>query len=223
MSPGPGVYIGVAALATAAAVGTLIQQRAATHIVAAGFWYDDVTYEVAALTPAGGPLTDAERAAVREASRRELRRAFAGLRLEVTDTPHAHYRVRVTQQFGERRPPRFGVAESRVFGALGGDGAVDFSVLATMAVDFAPAGTTRAELVEAIGRGIGRVAAHELAHQILPERNFHASTDAASYDFAGANRRTQFYGPIHWDLAGPWLRDALGRRPPAIATTPAIR
>ena len=140
MPPGPGASIGVAALATAAVVGTLIHQRAATHVVAAGFWYDDVTYEVAALASAGGPLTEAERAAVRDASRRELRQAFEGLRLEVTDTPRAHYRVRVTQQFGERRPPRFGVAESRVFGALGGDGAVDFSALATMAVDFAPGG-----------------------------------------------------------------------------------
>ena len=147
----------------------------------------------------------------------ELQRAFAGLRLQVTSESRAHYRVRVTQRFGERRTRPFGVAESRVFGALGGDGAVSFSALATMAVDLAPAGTGRMALIEAIGRGIGRVAAHELAHQILPDRNFHASTDEMSYDFADVNRRSHFYGSIRWDLAGPWLRTALGERPPIVA------
>jgi len=86
-----------------------------------------------------------------------------------------------------------------------------------MAVDFAPAGTARGAVVEAIGRGIGRVAAHELAHQILPNRNLHASTDETSYDFADVNRQAQFYGPIGWDRAGPWLRIALGERPPVAA------
>ena len=210
MRAGPGAVIGLAAVATAALLGTLLVQRSETHVVAAGFWYDDVTYDVPGLAPFGGPLDDGERAVVRDVSRRELQRAFDGLRLEVTSAPRAHYRVRVTQRFGEQRTRPFGVAESRVFGALGGDGAVSFSALATMAVDFAPPGAGRGDLVEAIGRGIGRVAAHELAHQILPDRNFHASTDEASYDFADVNRQTQFYGPLRWDLAGPWLRAALG-------------
>ena len=110
------------------------------------------------------------------------------------------------------------MAESRAFGAIGGDGAVSFSALAAMAVDLAPAGTPRAELVAAIGRGIGRVAAHELAHQILSEpRHPRQHAIAGSYDFADVNRRSQFYGPVHWDLAGPWLRDALGAYPRAAA------
>ncbi len=217
MRPGPGAFIALAAVATAALSGTLVVQRSATHVVAAGFWYDDVTYEVPALAAYGGPLDDGERGVVGEVSRRELQQAFVGLRLDVTSEPRAHYRVRVTQRFGERRTRPFGVAESRVFGALGGDGAVSFSALAIMAVEFAPAGTTRGTVVEAIGRGIGRVAAHELAHQILPDRNFHASTDETSYDFADVNRQSHFYGAIRWDLAGPWLRAALGERSPVVA------
>ena len=103
-------------------------------------------------------------------------------------------------------------AESRVFGPLGGEGALSFSTLATLAVDFAPAGTSRAGVVDAVGRGIGRVAAHELAHQILPHTNLHVSADRSSYDFAAVNRATQFYGPLHWDFAKPWLERALGPR-----------
>jgi hypothetical protein len=79
-------------------------------------------------------------------------------------------------------------------------------------VRFAPPGTSRAELVAAIGRGIGRVAAHELAHQILPRGDLHATTDVASYDFGSIDRPGQFYGPMHWDLAGPRLRQVLGPR-----------
>jgi hypothetical protein len=120
--------------------------------------------------------------------------------------------VRVVQRFEARRTRLFAVAESRVVGPLGGEGAIDFSALADAAVALAPAGTARDELVASIGRGIGRVAAHELAHQILPHRDFHRSRDPASYDFSDVYRVGQFFGPMRWDLAGPWLAAALGRR-----------
>lgn len=103
-------------------------------------------------------------------------------------------------------------AESRSFGALGGDGAIAFETLATLAIDQAPPGSARGDLLGGIGRGLGRVAAHELAHQILPHGDLHASHDPSSYDFGAANRPAQFYGPIHWDVAGPRLREALGLR-----------
>ena len=118
------------------------------------------------------------------------------------------------QQFAERRPPAVRRGRVAGFGALGGDGAVDFSALAAMAVISRPPGRP-GEVVEAIGRGIGRVAAHELAHQILSA----ATSTPAAIPPATIRRRQPadaFYGPIHWDLAGPWLRDALGvREPPA--------
>ncbi len=112
-------------------------------------------------------------------------------------------------------PPRGGIgamaaAGSRAFGPFGGDGAISFETVATLAFDHLPPGASRAELVAGIGRGLGRVAAHELAHQILPLGDLHASRDPASYDFGSINRASQFYGPMHWDLAGPRLRAALG-------------
>ena len=84
-------------------------------------------------------------------------------------------------------------------------------VLGSYAVTHAPTDATRAALVDGIGRGIGRAAAHELAHQLLT-RDFHQSTDRESYDYRSVNRVAQFYGPIHWDIAGPWLRERLGDR-----------
>lgn len=208
------VVIGVAALTTTLLLAWQVQRRSTGHVVAAGFWFDEVTFDAPALAAVhGGPLSADERATVQGVARAELAAAFAGLRLDVTSSRTAHYRVRVVQAF----PPRqaihgMAVAESRVLGALGGEGAISYSTLAGMAVRLAPPGASRADLVAAIGRGIGRVAAHELAHQILPRGDLHATTDVASYDFGAVDRPGQFFGPMHWDLAGPRLRAALGPR-----------
>lgn len=211
------IVIGVAALATTVLLAWQVARRSADHVVAAGFWFDGVTFETPALATLGGPLTSGERAAIEDVARTELAAAFDGLRLDVTSARTAHYRVRVVQAFPPRQAIRgMAVAESRVLGALGGEGAVDFATLAALAVRYAPPGTTRAEVVGAIGRGIGRVAAHELAHQILPRGDLHATTDEASYDFGAVSRAGQFYGPMHWDLAAPRLRAVLGTRPAGV-------
>jgi hypothetical protein len=211
--------LGAAALLTAAGLLGLAQRRAAGHVVQAGFWFDGVTFAVSALDRSGEPLTESERARIVAVARATCAEAFAAWRLDVVEAPRSHYRVRVLQRFAPRRTRLFAVAESRVVGPLGGEGAIDFTALAEAAVSLAPPGTTRDELVAAIGRGIGRVAAHELAHQILPHRDFHRSTDPASYDSGNVYRVSQFFGPMRWDLAGPWLDAVLGRRlaPAALA------
>jgi hypothetical protein len=94
------------------------------------------------------------------------------------------------------------------------NGAISFETLAILAIDQAPPGASRADIVAGIGRGLGRVAAHELAHQILPHGDLHASQDPSSYDYSAINRTSQFYGPMHWDLAGSRLRATLGPRLP---------
>lgn len=210
----PRVAIGVAALTTALLIATQVARRSADHVVAAGFWFDDVTFDAPELASRhGGPLSVEERATVQALARDELAAAFSDWRLDVTSSRTAHYRVRVVQAFPPRRGLRgMAVAESRVMGPFGGEGAIDFVLLAGLAARFAPPGATRADVVAGIGRGIGRVAAHELAHQILPKGNLHATTDEASYDFESMYRSGQFYGPMHWDRAGPRLRDALGVR-----------
>ena len=216
------VVIGLAAVAAAALMIAVAERRTRTHVVQAGFWFDGVTFLSPELTSrGGGPLTAGEQATVEALAHEELALAFAPWRIDITGASAAHYRVRVVQALGPRRGPGvMAAAESRVFGPFGGTGVVNFSTMAALAVGYAPTGTSRDALVAAIGRGIGRVAAHELAHQILPQKSFHASRDDSSYDYRAVNRTSQFYGDAHWDLARPWLEAALGRREALAAQSP---
>ena len=70
-----------------------------------------------------------------------------------------------------------------------------------------PSGATRDDIIAGIGRGIGRAAAHEFAHQIIVD-NSHNPDDAASYEYPHADRAEQYYGELHWTTA----RDALLKR-----------
>jgi hypothetical protein len=82
------------------------------------------------------------------------------------------------------------------------------------AIAHAPPGATRQALVEGVGRGIGRVAVHELAHAILGRGgSMDNQTDAQSYEYFTHNRPAQFYGELHWAGAWPVLIERLGRAP----------
>lgn len=93
---------------------------------------------------------------------------------------------------------------------MGGSGSISFDFLANGAMAWAPDDASRAKLVQAIGRGIGRTAVHEFIHQIVPRAPIHRSRDDASYEFASAARAAQYYGPMHWDFARPLLEQQLG-------------
>lgn len=180
----------------------------APRVVRAGLTFADVSFSAVAL----GPLAPDDLAAIEDTARRELDAAFAGLRITFADRRETRYRVAVVQQL---RDPRFRTGmfvagASRAITGLGGHGAVNFSLLASAALSCAPEGADRGALLEAIGRGVGRAAAHEFAHQLLPTAPIHDSTDVASYEHASAGRCQQYFGPMHWDLAGPLLRQRLG-------------
>jgi hypothetical protein len=175
----------------------------------AGLYFEDVSFAAQVL---GGSLEPQHLATIESVARAELVRAFSGLRIVVSDRRDARYRVAVVQQLRDERfrAETFVAGASRAVRGFGGQGAVNFSLLASAAVSCAPARSSLEAIVEAIGRGVGRSAAHELAHQLLPTAAIHDSQDIASYEYAYAGRCQQYFGPMHWDIAGPMLRRRLG-------------
>jgi hypothetical protein len=176
----------------------------------AGFWYHDKTFPLPAhaATRLGGALTDPELASIEFISRAEVERAFAGLNIRVDGDQSAFWRVGVVRSLPARGPlPSAG--ESMPLGWMGGAGAVSFELVALKAVQYAPDGASRQAIVEAIGRGIGHVAVHEFAHQILNTGAVHNAKDENSYEYPSPDRAAQYYGTLHWTTARPFLEQKL--------------
>ena len=176
----------------------------------AGFWYEDIAFALPA--PAaeklGGLLTDGELNTIKTLSRAEVERAFAGLRIRISDDHAAFWRVAVMRSLRGRGPlPNAG--ESMPLGFLGGSGGVSFDLVALKAVQYAPDGASRQTIIEGIGRGIGRVAAHEFGHQILSTGLVHNNDDENSYEYPSPDRAAQYYGDLHWTSARPLLEQKL--------------
>jgi hypothetical protein len=156
----------------------------------------------------GGLLTEPELDSIKQISRAELERAYAGFRIRITDDPRSFWRIEVFRSLRGTGPlPDAG--ESRSFGWLGGSGGVSFDLVSLMAARYAPAGASRQTILAGIGRGIGRVAAHELAHQILYNAAVHNGDDERSYEFPSPDRAAQYYGDLHWSTAQPFLEHKL--------------
>jgi len=179
----------------------------------AGFWFADdaLTLPDAVAGPLAGPLTEQERASIKQISRAEIDHAFAGLALSITESRDAFWRVAVLRTLPSRENralPHAG--ESLAMGFMGGTGAVDFEFVAFSALHFAPDPAARPAVLEAVGRGIGRVAVHELTHQILGASIGHDDSDANSYEYGNPERRSQYYDELHWTTARPLLEQRLG-------------
>jgi hypothetical protein len=145
-----------------------------------------------------GPLTRQNADAIQRISRGELQRAFAEFNLSISDDPNAFWRVRVVHEVTPQSHTLPGAGESLALGPLGGVGFVDFVAVAFAAVRYAPDQASRQQIVDAIGRGIGRVAAHELGHQILGPGAAHDNSDENAYEYGSPERRSEYYGELHW-------------------------
>lgn len=187
-----------------------------THVIEAGVWFEPVTFSAAEVQAdrLGGAITEQEMVTIASAARAEIARAFAGLRINVSDRRDATYRVRVVQDLRNPRFPRGlpPAGESRAITGIGGQGAVSFRLLASNAIAHAPPDADRATMIAAIGRGVGVAAVHEFAHELLGTAQIHDTTDTQSYEYPNADRREQFYGEMHWDIAGPMLQKRIGTR-----------
>ena len=150
-------------------LGLALQSRAASTRFQAGVVFGNGACD---LSPGfartiGGPISDIECAHVERIARAEIAAAFDGLRIEVTNDARAFWTVHVRGHVPSRSRTVGAVGASVAFGPLGGRGIVGLTPLAAQAIRHAPAGTTRADILDAIGRGVGRSVVHELAHQIV--------------------------------------------------------
>ena len=177
-----------------------------------GFWFEPVTFSSLRL---GGPLHASELALIQTLAEREIAQAFAGMRIRVSARRDTRYRIRVVQDVKDARfqRPVHVAGQSRGMTGFGGEGVVSFEFAASSAVVYASAGMVRGQIVEAIGRGVGRSAVHEFTHQLLPRAPIHASRDRSSYEYYSAARVEQYFGELRWDLAKPLLQARLAAAP----------
>lgn len=191
--------IGVLALAALAA-GCAAPARGTT----AGFWFEHTSYSSQVI----GAITADDLVVIDGVARSELRAAFHDMNIVLSDRRDVRYRVSVVQELRDRRMKRemFVAGASTAVSGFGGSGSVSLSFLAAAALVYAPEGASRPAIIDAIGRGIGRVAVHEFTHQFLPHVPIHDSRDPATFEYGAANRPEQYYGTLRWGFAGPLVR-----------------
>src|SRR6266571_1203742 len=146
------VVIGAIAVVAVTTVFAAVGWRASRTTIDAGFWWDDAPFILSIDDAAkiGGALTAPELATIKRRSRLEVERAFSGLRLDITDDRDAFWRVTVVGTPAGSptfRYPFAAAGESHVFGPLGSWGSVGFLILAHNAIEYAPRGASRDEVV----------------------------------------------------------------------------
>jgi hypothetical protein len=192
----------------------LLAAQSRGDVVQAGFWFEDVTFDASEVEAdrLGGGITPPEMETIESIAMSELRAAFAGFRIIFNDDRDAAIGIRVVQTLRSPMYPRgIGPAgESRGMWPIGGRGALNFRLLASNAIAHAPPDADRATKIAGIGRGIGRAAAHELAHIVLGSKDIHHGSNRNSYEYWTADRREQYYGPMTWDVAAPMLHARVG-------------
>src|SRR5262245_53811815 len=211
------LYIGlpVGAVAVALLILALVQWRSKSAVVEVGFWFDDVTFELASpldRQQIGGLIDENEKVLIRKTAQTEMESAYADLRVRFSENRRAYHRVRVVQGEleGATKLSRGAAGQTMAMGPVGGDSTISFYVAVRGAFAYAAPQATRREILEGIGRGIGRTAVHELAHQFLGTTSAH-SRDDRSYEYGSPDRIGQYYGPIHWSTAWEPLQARLGR------------
>ena len=192
-----------------AAIGALVVARSKPKAADLGFWFDTISIETTQSLPERleGGITPVDMQTIEAVAIEEIRSAFSDFPVVLSSRRTATYRVRVVENLRHPMFPRMPApsGESRAIPGLGGQGAVNFRLLAHSAIMYAPPDTERGAMVAAIGRGVGRAAVHEFAHQLLGSAPIHDSRDIQSYEYRSADRREQYYGELRWNIARPLL------------------
>jgi len=162
----------------------------------------------------GEPISVDEFATIESVARAEIQKAFSNYGIGVSANRDARYRVHVVPTLTDERLRRPGTnaGESRAIAGFGGSGAVNFEYVANGATIFSTESAARNEVIEAIGRGTGRVAIHEFLHQLMPQAPIHDSKDTHSYEGNSPALAEGYFGDLHWDFAAPLLERRIGSR-----------
>ena len=197
----------LAATLVLAAVASLYVVISGPGPVDIAFWFEPISDDVRHSVPdriAGG-ISAQDIVVIETTAREEVVHAFRDLPVVVSTDRVETYRVRVVGRL--QNPMTAPSAESHLIAGLGGQGFVNFQLHAHGAVTYARVGASRDEIIEGIGRGIGRAAVHEFTHQLLGRSaKIDSSEDMQSYEFGSAVRQQQYDGPMRWDIAAPMLR-----------------
>jgi hypothetical protein len=206
----------LAAVLLPTVAGTVLVLRSKPAEATIAFWFDAVSDDTLRTVPErlGGGIVAAELKTIESIAIGEITDAFREFRITLTTADVATYRVRVVDSLSLPFAPRAPgpSAESRSIPGLRGQGAVNFRLMAHNAIAFAPPDADRSAMIAGIGRGIGRAAVHEFAHQMLGSTPIHDTTDVRSYEYRTASRAEQYYGDMHWDVARPLIERRVGRR-----------
>jgi hypothetical protein len=176
-----------------------------------GFWIEEVSYTSPRI---GDPVSPSELATIDAVARAEIGKAFEPFGAALSANRAARYSVRVVQGLKDERLKRGGdvAGSSRAIPGFGGSGAVNFLFVANGAMVFSPEDASRAEVIAALGRGVGRVAIHEFLHQLLPKTPIHDSHDTHSYEGNSPALLEGYFEDLHWGFTRPLLEERIGRR-----------
>ena len=180
--------------------------------IPARFWFEGLTPAsvVVVSDRLSAPLTQDDLRTIESLARSELDIAFVNTRLHFTGSGPSVYQVSVVPQPANgRRFPAAG--ESLSFGGTRGAGSVNFNTVALSAVAYATETSDRETIVHAIGRGVGRTAVHEFAHQILGPAAMDGTADPLTYEH-GDLRAEHFFSQLHWGPGAARLQQRVGLR-----------
>ena len=155
-------------------------------------------------------LSESEVVVLKENALATLREAYAGYNVSFTESADAERVIRVDRGGFMAGMTPIGSRVSRV--------SLDGTYLSLLVVAGCPslttcAAKTRAELVAALGRGIGATAAHELGHQ--PGLRFCRDSPCAQcYDSGKSSTREHFFGTKHWSPAAAAMMNRVLPRTP---------
>ena len=211
-SPDPFI-IGPVSIRVAAIVGLMLSAcDLSPRPVELGFWMVPLSFQSPRI---GDPITPKEFLVIDQTARREIAAAFQDFEVTVTANRNARFKVQVSPELKDmrmmKRPSTY-AGESRAVAGFGGSGSVNFEYVANGAMVFAPEYASRATVIEALGRGLGRVAVHEFLHQLLPKQPLHDAKDSQSYEGNSPALVEGYFGDLHWDIARPWLEARLKKR-----------